>query len=717
MPPNAVHCVVPVLSAEHLTDLRVAVGWRDGKADRVRFIDRLSEFGGRTSPHEAIRSAADDKKEIYSLLRCLGVAAVAAMNIMVLSAVASGNVADIVPEQRDFLHWASALIALPAAAYAGRPFFTSAVRAVAAGRLNTDVPLSVGVMLALGTSAFETLRHAPHAYFDSALILLTFLLVGRTLEQVMLRRARAFAANLASLRAETVTKFVSDTELAEVPVASVRSGDLVRVRPGERIAVDGVVIEGRSEIDQSLVTGETLPVSVAKESVVYAGTLNVSGALRVRASTAPPPEAPPHLPRLAGEGWGGEAREGREGELDGIAPTLDRAVKARTQYVRIAHRASRLFSSLAHAAAFATLVGWLACGASWHDAAITAIAVLIITCPCALGVAVLAVQVVASGALFRAGVLLNSGQGVERLASVDTILFDKTGTLTLPEPEVINAADIPPERLALAGRLALASRHPLAAAVARAACATEPLAGIEEPGQGVRGEFEGVALRLGRPSFCGAEHRAAAILEADPAASAIAFLYGTERYVLAVRQALRGDAIEVIAKLKQQGFAIEILSGDRTSAVAHAARTLGIECWQAATTPADKIGYISALQSRGRSVLMVGDGLNDAPSLAAADASLSVATAAPPAQAAADAVFLGDRLEPVAAAIAIARRARRLMRQNLFFALAYNVVAVPLAILGLASPLAAALAMSGSSVLVAINALRARPRERRGPRC
>jgi P-type Cu2+ transporter len=678
------------LARVNLTDRRVAVEWRDGKVDPVRFIDRLSELGYRAYPYDPRRSVADETRETYALLRCLGVAAFAAMNIMLLSvAVWSGNATDITPEQRDFFHWLSALIALPAAAYAGRPFFSSAVRAIAAQRLNMDVPISVGVVLALGMSVFETLHHAAHAYFDSALMLLTFLLVGRTLEQAMRRRTRAVAGNLAALRAETATKFVSDTELAEVPVASVRPGDLVLVRPGERIAVDGVVTEGRSEIDQSLVTGETLPVSAAKDSMVYAGTLNVSGTLRVRVSTA------------------------EHGTLlDEVTRMLDRALVARTRYVRLADRAARLYSPLVHAAALTTMIGWVAFGASWHDAIITAIAVLIITCPCALGLAVPGVQVVASGALFRTGVLLNSGDGIERLAGIDTILFDKTGTLTLPEPEVINAADIPPERLALAGRLALASHHPLAAAVARAAGAKSPLAAVEEPGQGVRCEFEGVALRLGRPSFCGTERRAAAVLEADPEASAIAFVYGTERYVLAVRQRLRGDAIEVIARLKQQGFAVEILSGDRAPAVAHAARTLGIERWQDAMAPADKIAHISALQAQGRNVLMVGDGLNDAPSLAAADASLSMASAAHLTQAAADAVFLGDRLAPVAAAIAIARQARQLMRQNLLFAVAYNAVAVPIAILGFASPLIAALAMSGSSVLVTVNALRAKPRGR-----
>ncbi len=387
---------------------------------------------------------------------------------------------------------------------------------------------------------------------------------------------------------------------------------------------------------------------------------------------------------------------------------LGRALDARTHYVRLADRAAQLYAPLVHTAAFATMIGWVVLGASWHDAIITAIAVLIITCPCALGLAIPAVQVVASGALFRAGVLLNSGEAIERLASTDTILFDKTGTLTLPEPEVANAVDIPTDRLALAGRLALASRHPLAAAVARAARAKEPLSAIEEPGQGVCGEWQGVELRLGRPSFCGAERAAGEIRLADPEASVIAFRHGDDVHVFAVRQRLRSDAVDVVADLKRKGFAIEIVSGDRPPAVADVARALHIDAWHAAMTPADKIARIAALRSSGRKVLMVGDGLNDAPSLAAADASLSVASAAHVTQTAADAVFIGDRLAAVTAAIAIARRAHRLMRENLMLAVAYNAVAVPIAILGLASPLIAALAMSGSSILVTLNALRAR---------
>jgi Cu2+-exporting ATPase len=670
----------------NLTDRRVAVEWRDGSIDPTRFIDRLSELGYRAYPYDSGRSAANEEQETRMRLRCLGVAAFAAMNIMLLSAaVWSGNVTDIAPEQRDFFHWLSALIALPAAAYAGRPFFHSAVRAVAARRLNMDVPITVGVLLALGMSVVETLNHAEHAYFDSALMLLTFLLAGRTLEQAMRRRNRAVAGNLAALRAETATKFVSPHELREVPVASIRPGDVVLARPGERVAVDGIVIEGRSRIDQSLVTGETMPITACKNSPVYAGTLNISGTLRVGVSAAE-----------------------RGTLLDEVTRMLDRALEARTHYVRLADRAARLYSPLVHAAAFATMLGWVAFGASWHHAIITAIAVLIITCPCAVGLAIPAVQVVASAALFRSGVLLNSGEAIERLAGVDTILFDKTGTLTLPEPEAVNAADIPADRLALAGRLALASRHPLAAAVARAANANVPLSAVEEPGQGVRGEWQGVELRLGRPSFCGADRAADRIMLTDPEASTIAFRHGAEVHIFAVRQRLRSDAADVVADFKRAGFAVEILSGDRAPAVAHAARSLNIDAWSAAMTPADKIARIAALRSQGHKVLMVGDGLNDAPSLAAADASLSVASAAHVTQTAADAVFLGDRLAPVAAAMAIARRAKQLMRENLRLAIAYNAIAVPIAILGFTSPLIAALAMSGSSILVTLNALRAK---------
>jgi P-type Cu2+ transporter len=675
------------LARVNLTDRRVALEWKEGTLDPARFIDRLAELGYKAYPFETVAAEAVEAENSRFLLRCLGIAAFATMNVMMLSVpVWSGNVSDMLPEQRDFFHWLSALIVLPAAAYAGQPFFWSAFRALRTRSVNMDVPISVGVMLALAMSVVETFGHAEHAYFDAAIMLLTFLLVGRYLDQSMRLKTRAVAGNLAALKAESATKFVGDDEISEVPVAAIHPGDIVLLRPGERCAVDGTVIEGRSEIDQSLITGETLYAPVERGAAVYAGSLNISGTLRVRVSAA------------------------SEGTLLAeITRLLDNALQTRSRYVQLADRASRLYAPVVHGTALLTMIGWVLAGATWHDAVITAIAVLIITCPCALGLAIPTVQTVAAGAMFRAGVLLNSGDSIERLAEVDRIIFDKTGTLTLPELDVVNSASIPKDVFDLAGRLALASHHPVAAAVARASNAKSPLSGIvEEPGQGVRGFINGEEVRLGRPSFCNADELANEILSFDPEVSVVALRRGEARHVFSVRQHLRPDAQAMVSALQKRGITVEILSGDREPAVQAAAQALGIVEWRAGVTPADKIVRINELKRQGYKVLMVGDGLNDAPSLAAAHVSMSPISAAHLSQATADLVFLGKPLAPVVAAIVFSRKALHLMRQNLWLAVGYNLLAVPIAIAGFVTPLIAAASMSGSSLLVMLNALRAR---------
>lgn len=678
------------LARVNLTDRRVALEWKEGTLDPISFIDRLEELGYKAYPYETESAEATEVAESRFLLRCLGVAAFATMNVMMLSIpVWSGNVSDMLPEQRDFFHWLSALIALPAAAYAGQPFFRSAWRALSNKTTNMDVPISIGVCLALGMSMVETVHHAEHAYFDAAIMLLTFLLVGRFLDQNMRRRTRAVAGNLAALKAETAAKFVGPDEISQVPVAAIHPGDIVLLRPGERCAVDGTVIEGRSEIDQSLITGETLYVTAEQGTPVYAGSMNISGTLRVRVSAASEATLLAEITRL-----------------------LDHALQARSRYMRLADRASRLYAPVVHATALITILGWVIAGATWHDAIVTGVAVLIITCPCALGLAIPTVQTVASGAMFKAGVLLNSGDAIERLAEADHIIFDKTGTLTLPDLDVTNAADIPAEMFELAGRLALSSHHPVAAAVAQAASARSPIVGaVEEAGQGVRAVVDGVEIRLGRPSFCGAEELVGGTT-LDPEASVVAFSKGAEKFILSVCQSLRPDAQAVIAALKARNIGIEILSGDREPAVIAAAHALGIAEWRAGVTPADKIARIEELKRRGTKVLMVGDGMNDAPSLAAAHVSMSPISAAHLSQATADLVFLGRPLASVVAAIDSARKALHLMRRNLWLAIGYNVLAVPVAISGVVTPLIAAAAMSGSSILVMLNSLRARSRAR-----
>jgi Cu2+-exporting ATPase len=666
----------------NFTNRRLHVAWSNGTIEPAQILQTLESIGYHGHPFRPLRAEQEEAAEMRRLTRSLAVAAFAAMNIMLLSvSVWSGNASDITPETRDFFHWASALIALPAAAYAGRPFFLSAWRALRSGALNMDVPISLGVTLALAMSVVETANHAKDAYYDSAIMLLLFLLVGRTLDHAMRRKTRAVAGNLAALKAETAHRFMGD-ELVSVPVAALHAGDRLLVKPGERVPADGVVLGGVSEIDDSLITGETARRKAEAGAILYAGSMNYSGALTLRVTAAD-----------------------RATLLDEIERLLEKAASAKSHTMRLADRTARFYAPLVHATAALTFAGWWLAGASLHDAVVTAIAVLIITCPCALALAIPAVQVVASGALFRAGVILNAGDAIERLGEADTVIFDKTGTLTLPEPRVANADAIDPALLQMAARLALSSRHPLALALAREGASHIPYDGAsEEPGQGVHAIIDGAEARLGSAEFCGLVHAAVC----DPGASHIYFAHGGRSAVIAVSQKLRPDAVEVVKGLSALGLDLRVLSGDRNDAVRPVAEALGIADWQGELKPADKIALVEALKAQGRRVLMVGDGLNDAPALAAAHVALSPIAAADVTQAHAEAVFLGERLAPVKDAILVARRARALMKENLAFAAIYNAIAVPVAIAGMVTPLIAALAMSGSSLTVTLNALRAR---------
>ena len=664
---------------------RVAIDWRDGAIAPAAFVEALDRLGYKAYPFTAGAAEAAADAELKRLLRALAIAGFAAMNIMLLSvSVWAGSITDITPETRDFFHWLSALIALPAAAFAGQPFFQSAFKALRTRRTNMDVPISIGVTLALGVSLYETAISAEHAYFDSAVMLLFFLLGGRTLDHAMRRKTRAAAGNLAALKSETAEKLVDGVAIT-VPAAALAPGDTILVRPGDRIAADATVVAGESGIDESLVSGETLSRHARPGATVYAGTLNRDATLTLAVSAT------------AGHTL-----------VDEVQKLLDKASQARSRRVILADRAAQLYAPVVHLTAALAALGWTIAGAGLHQAVLVATTVLIITCPCALALAVPAVQVVAAGTLFRRGIFLNAGDAIERLAEADTIVFDKTGTLTLPERRVANAASYPPDLVRRAARLALSSRHPLAAALATEAVGESPIAGaVEEPGRGVRAVIDGIEARLGNLAFCDV----GAPPDGDAADSTIAFRHGDVTAVFAVRQVLRPDAAATVKRLRGAGYDCRILSGDRAEAVAPVAAALGIESWAAGVRPAEKIAALEGLAAAGHCVAMIGDGLNDAPALAAAHVSLSPISASDLAQAEADGVFLGRSLAPIAEAVAIARRARRLMTANLAFSVIYNSCAVPLAIFGLVTPLLAALAMSGSSIVVTLNALRARPRD------
>jgi len=543
-----------------------------------------------------------------------------------------------------------------------------------------DVPISIGIMLALLMSVYETAHHADHAYFDSAVMLLTFLLLGRTLDHAMRRKTREIAGNLASLRVPLASRQEADGSLTLVPAGALLRDDLVLVRPGERIPADGVLVQGASEVDESLITGETRHRSVVAGDDLYAGAMNFSGQLILKVSAA-----------------------GDHTLLGEVERLMDNAMMAKAKTMRLSDRVARYYAPFVHLTALVTAAGWLARGASLHDSIIAAITVLIITCPCALALAVPAVQIAASGALFRAGLLLNAGDAIERFADIDMIIFDKTGTLTLPEPDIVNRAEVPDDMFALALRLAQSSHHPLAKALVRVGAAVAPFDDVEEiTGSGVQTHVDGLIIRLGSPAFCGL-----ADVGLPDKSSVLAIQAGPRSAILHIAQNLRSDAVVTLQALRAQGYSVGILSGDRAEAVAPIAAQLDVTQWKAGVKPAEKTAFLAALQAQGHKVLMVGDGINDAPALAAATASISPVTAADLAQSCADAVFLGDALAPVVSGLRLARRAKRLMVENLSFSVIYNVIALPLAMTGYVTPLIAALAMSGSSILVTLNALRA----------
>jgi len=677
----------------NLSTKRVAVRWDPRKLKAGAIVARLADIGFAAVPFDSRLASALDETEMKSLLRAMGVAGFAAANVMLVSvSVWSGLVTDMDETTRAFFHWISALIALPAVAYAGQPFFRSALKALRAGTMNMDVPIALAVILATSMSLVQTIVNARHVYFDASVTLLFFLLIGRYLDMQARARACSAAQNLLGLRATAATVIGPDGMQRSVAVENVEPGMRLAIAAGARIPADGEVLTGTSDIDTSLVTGESLPEPVKPGSPVYAGTLNVGAPLTMRVT-----------------------KRDDDSLLAEIVRLMESAEQGRARYVRIADRAARFYSPAVHILAFATMILWFWLGAHWETALTHAIAVLIITCPCALGLAVPVVQVVATGRLIRQGVFVKAADGLERLAQIDTIVFDKTGTLTLGRPQLVNSGDIAAADLALAVALARQSRHPLARALAEAGQGIAPLDltdVVEVPGMGMEARLGTQTVRLGNAGFAGG--RTDATQHAGPEL----WLKRGDAGAVCLRFAdmLRPDAREAIETLKRKGFAIELLSGDREPAVRAAADTLGIAEWRAAARPAEKIARLEELARQGRVVLMVGDGLNDAPALRAAHVSISPADAADVSQTAADFIFQGARLAPLVETMEVARKSRRLVFENFGLALAYNAVAVPLAVAGFVTPLVAAIAMSSSSITVIGNAMRLSRRKAIGAR-
>lgn len=664
----------------NLSTGRLSIAWNTDKIDPRAFVQKVIDLGYQAQPFDPSEAQIQNDQEGRHLLICMAVAAFAAMNVMMFSVpIWSANFnGEMETGTRTMFHWISAAIALPAAAYAGMPFFKSAFRALSKGRANMDVPISLGVLLAAGLSVYETALGGDHAYFDAVVMLLFFLLIGRYLDHMLRQKARQAALDLLALQAVTASRLNPDGTTSSVRIAAIRPGDTLAILPGDRIPVDGTIIEGLSEADFSLLTGETAPVALGIGQAVRAGALNLSGRLLL------------HVTARSDDSF-----------LAEIARLVDVGEQSKSLYVRWADKAAHYYVPLVHSAAFLTGLVWLLLGAEPRVAIMNACAVLIITCPCALGLAVPAVQIVASGRLFQNNILLKSGDALERLAEVDYVAFDKTGVLTLGQPRLLDQDGLAKDALKQAALLARASRHPLARAMARAAGPGPAAPDAKEvAGCGVEAFIDGDLARLGRASWVGAE-------VASSQETELFFRLGQSQPIrFNFEDILRGDAGSTVARLTEMGMDQIVLSGDRKGAVKQAANAAGLNDYHAELTPFDKAAHLDRLAAQGHRVLMVGDGLNDAPALAKAFVSMAPGTAADASQSTADLVFQGDRLGAVSDAIWVARQAKARVMENFWFAALYNLIAAPIAMMGLVTPFIAAIAMSSSSILVTLNALR-----------
>lgn len=691
---------------------RLTITWHGAPESADALVSAVTGLGYRATPFSPAALARETTDELRSLLLCLGVAGFAMGNIMLLSfglwLTSGGGMGE---NTRALLHWVSALIAFPAVVFAGRPFFASALGALKAGQTNMDVPISLALILTLGVSLSETMRHGHHVFFDSAVMLMFFLLIGRYLDARARRAARTAAGDLLALLSGTAMVVDKGGKVSHVPIRDLKTGQTVRVAAGQNIPVDGVIVDGRTEIDTSLVTGETLPRDAGPGDKVYAGTVNIGAPLTITV-----------------------AKAAEDSLLSDIVRLMEKAEQGQAKYVRLSARAARLYTPLVHTLAALTFTAWWGAhllgygGLEWQPALMVAVTVLIITCPCALGLAVPVVQVLATGRLMKAGVLVKSGDALERLATIDTIIWDKTGTLTLGKPALCDAQAHDPALFTMAMAMAAHSNHPLS----RALCAAAPLLHsvalgaspapltthvIEVPGQGIEGVVNGKTLRLGRRDWCAGGDTADFAARPECLELCLA-VDGKLSDVYYFTDTLKIDAVQTLRDFAARGMTQIILSGDRPAAVAALADGLRAETGLDATRlraegglkPAEKYHMLEMLKASGRTIAMIGDGLNDAPSLAGADIALSPSTAIDMAQNAADIVFMGDRIGAAISAYDTAVRSNILVKQNFALAAIYNVLAVPMAMAGYVTPMIAAICMSGSSLLVIGNAFRLKVR-------
>jgi Cu2+-exporting ATPase len=662
---------------------RLRVTWDPGVIGLGGLLSVVADLGYKPQPLAPDSGDKPEQVEQRTALKRLLVASLGMMQVMMFAvALYSGEFQGIDARMERFLRLVSFLVTTPVVFYSARPFFAGAVRGIRARRPGMDVPVAIAIGSAYVASVYATYTNGPAVWYDSVTMFVFFLTVARYLEMRARHRSIDRSTAMSSLLPNTATR-IGDGAHMEVPVSHLASGDLLLVRVGESFAADGEIVEGATSADESLLTGESRPRARQSGDRVMAGSINLDDAVTVRVQ-----------------------QTGVDTTLGTIGRMSERARHARPAFVQLADRiASRIVVAI--------LLLAVAVAATWtfidaDRAFVITLSVLVVTCPCALALATPAAFAAAGGRLADLHLLVTNGDAIEVLARATYVVFDKTGTLTVGQPEVLETTLHDDNRsetecLAIAAALEAASTHPIARAFREHGAGMQARDARVRVGKGVEGIIDGQCWRIGTEEFVGG---AAGEIANDNGTQVL--LANEDRIVAAftIDDALRDDASDTIRTLQDSGLRISLFSGDRASAVDRVAAELGIADARAGCSPDDKLTAIRSLQEAGETVVMVGDGINDAPVLAGADASIAPSHAATLAQSTADVLMLGPSLRPIVTLLRAARRTMTIVRQNLGWAIVYNVSAVPAAAIGIVPPWLAAIGMSASSLVVVMNALR-----------
>lgn len=669
---------------------RARIAWNSTEITLSRILQEIQLLGYNAHPYSALQADALRQSKRKKDLQRLAIAGIGGAQAMMLSVgLYAGKWDGIDPSTVLILRWFGLLLTLPVVTFSAMPFYRAAWSGIKSGHLNMDVPVALALITAFIGSVWVTVFGGTHVYYDSIGMFVLFLLGTRLLEEGARGKSVEAAENLLKMQ-PTMAVRLRDGQHEYIPVLDLLSGDRILAKPGETIAADAIVAEGVSTVDEALLTGE--PRSVVKQvgDSVIAGSINLESPLTLTVTGV-----------------------GENTVLAGIVRMVDKAQSEKPRIATLADRAASWFTI--GLLVFTAIVGVVWFFTDRSQVLDIVLAVLVVTCPCALSLAVPAALAAAGSHLIKRGILVTRGHALETLASVNHVVFDKTGTLTQGKPvivDVITLSDMSIRQCnVLAASLEQASEHPLALAFKGRVSSADLLVvqnARNHPGQGVSGEVNGGTYYLGNQGFSPASQVMAENYALRYPSATLVWLCDSERAlaVFVLEDPLRDDAVQAMATLKSRGMKISILSGDNETTVRHVGNALGVDNLHWQQKPQDKLATLQALQSNGAIVAMVGDGINDAPVLAGAQVSFAMAAGTDVANQSSDIVLLSNRLDDVSQALATGRDTLAVMHQNLFWAVAYNVVALPFAALGYVSPWLAALGMSISSMVVVLNALR-----------